>query len=424
MDLGLERIQKLLSILGNPQDQLKVIHVAGTNGKGSVCAYTASVLRQLHLTVGRFNSPHLIEPQDSIYINDGPVGKEEYDRTLLYVERVNNDQQLFASSFERLVATSLLIFVNHKLDWVVMEVGLGGTLDATNVFKHPKMTIITAIGWDHATILGGSMESIAQAKAGIIKPRCPVVLAPQDESDVLNTLVQQAMKLNAPFKLVKEAEQRKEEGEYRLELDEHIYDYSVPLRGDYQRANSATAITGLIWLRDLGDIQFTDKQLQEGIAKTYWPGRLEQIPSTILKGGQKLPSILVDGAHNAPATRALRKYIDDTIDSKQQQSIIWIVGVTTGKDIKEMLQILLRPKDSIFAVPFSQPVGMPWIESVSPQEIKDIADKLLVKEVKTFGNIKSCLQALPNDDLNYKVVICGSLYLVADFYRFLNENKK
>ena len=279
-------------------------------------------------------------------------------------------------------------------------------------------------------ILGGSMESITQAKAGIMKAGCPVVLAPQDESSILNTLVQHAMKLNTPFKLVKEAKKQREEGkneeeegDYRLELDGHVYDYSVPLRGDYQRANSATAITALIWLRDLGDIQLTEKQLQDGMAQTRWPGRLEQIPSTTLRGGYRLPSILVDGAHNPPATHALRKYIDHSLSSKQQ-SVIWIIGVTTGKDIKGMLQILLRPQDTVFAVPFSQPVGMPWIESVSPQEIKDVADNLLVKHVETFGNLRTCLQALPDDYVNNKVVICGSLYLVADFYRFLNENKK
>ncbi|KAI8145574.1 Mur ligase [Fennellomyces sp. T-0311] len=367
MDLGLERIQSLLNALGNPQDQLRVIHVAGTNGKGSVCAYTASVLRQLGLAVGRFNSPHLLEPHDSIQINNSPVSKDEYKNTCAHVERVNNENQLAASSFEQLVASALCIFRNHKLDWVVIEVGLGGALDATNVFKQPNMTVVTAIGWDHAGILGGTIESIAQAKAGIMKQGCPAVFAPQDDPSVLNTLVKYAETVGAPWKLVKEAEWEGD-GACRLDLNGQVHRYPVPLRGDYQRANSAAAVTALVWLRDVGEIQFTETQLQEGMAATRWPGRLEHIPKPIVNG-LELPSILVDGAHNPPATRALRKHVDYLCP----QSVIWIIGATTGKDIDEMLQILLRPQDTVLAVPFSQPDGMPWIQCVSPTEIEACA---------------------------------------------------
>ncbi|KAI9268075.1 Mur ligase [Phascolomyces articulosus] len=412
MDLGLDRINKLLNALGNPQDQLKVIHVAGTNGKGSVCAYTSSVLRQLGFTVGRFNSPHLLEPHDSIHMNDDAVSKEEYKRVLAHVGSVNDDQQLSASLFEQLVATALCIFSNHKLDWAVIEVGLGGSLDATNVFKQPKVTIVTAIGWDHAGILGNTMEAIAQAKAGIMKPGCRVVLAPQEEDGVMETLVQHAEKLNAPYKLVKEAE-KGENNTFQLALNGHIYQYSVPLRGDYQRANSAAAVTALAWLRETGDIQFNDDQLRVGMAAAYWPGRLEEIPPSVIRGNS-LPSILVDGAHNPPATRALRKYVD-TLDA---QNIVWIMGMTTGKDIDGMLKILLRPQDTVFAVPFTQPEDMPWIHCVSPTEIQDAAN-MYVQHSQTFDDLWSCLQALPSSASH--VVMCGSLYLVADFFRLLKE---
>ncbi|KAI9492134.1 Mur ligase [Zychaea mexicana] len=389
MDLGLERIQSLLKALGDPQDQLQAIHVAGTNGKGSVCAYTASVLRQLGLTVGRFNSPHLLEPHDSIHVNDGPVSKTEYERTCAHVEHVNKEHQLSASPFEQLVAAALCIFSEHKLDWIVIEVGLGGTLDATNVFKQPKITIITAIGLDHAAILGGTIESIAKAKAGIMKSGCRAVLAPQEEPNVVETLIDEAHRVGAPYKLAKEAERDGADGAFRLDLDEHLYRYTVPLRGDYQRANSATAITALTWLRETGDVQFTDEQLKEGVARTRWPGRLEHIPSGVVKG-IKLPSILVDGAHNPPATRALRKYVD----SLNPQTVVWVIGVTSGKNIDEMLQILLRPQDTLFAVPFSQPVGMPWIQSVPPSEIETAASnlrcfyltELLVVSYQTYTN--------------------------------------
>lgn len=417
MDLGLERIQTLLRALNTPQDTFKVIHVAGTNGKGSVCAYMTSVLRQAGLSVGRFNSPHFLEPHDSIYVNDSPVTKQEYEATCDYVSKVNNEQHISATSFEQLVATALCLFRDHQVKWIVMEVGLGGALDATNVFEKPKMTIVTSIGMDHAAVLGGTIQSIAAAKAGIMKPNCPAVIAPQNESCALDTLIDYANKVNAPYRLARAATRVKSESSSTTtyQLDDTI-EYSVSLRGDYQRENSATAVMALLWLKENGDISMTMDMLQAGMAKTRWPGRLDYIASPMFQG-QSLPPMLIDGAHNIPAAKALRHYIDDLDPTR----VLWLLGVTAGKDISEMLSVLLRPNDTVLAVPFSQPQGMPWIHSTPPSEICQHAIKI-VPDARPLDTIQAALKMIPTLESYSLVVLCGSLYLVADFYRLLDRN--
>lgn len=424
MDLGLERIQTLLRALNRPQDTFKVIHVAGTNGKGSVCAYMTSVLRQAGLSVGRFNSPHFLEPRDSIYVNDSPVSKQEYEATCAYVSKINNEQDISATSFEQLVATALCLFRDHQVEWIVIEVGLGGALDATNIFEAPKMTIITSIGMDHAAVLGGTIQSIAAAKAGIMKSTCPVVIAPQNEPHALDTLIDHVKKVNAPFRLARAATWVKgasSSSTLTCRLDDTTtakgtIEYSISLRGDYQRENSATAVMALLWLQENGDISFTMDMLQAGMARTRWPGRLDYIATPIFEG-QPLPPMLVDGAHNIPAAKALRQYIDDLDPTR----VLWLLGVTAGKDISEMLSVLLRPNDTVLAVPFSQPQGMPWIHSTPPHEVCEHAMEI-VSDARPLESVQAALKLISSLESYSLVVLCGSLYLVADFYRLLDNN--
>jgi folylpolyglutamate synthase/dihydrofolate synthase len=419
MNFGLERIHNLLKALGRPDEHTKIIHVAGTNGKGSVCAYIASVLRACGYSVGRFNSPHLIEPRDSINVNGQAVTQALYDEAFAHVAKLNKDGAIGASSFECLVGAAFYVFKKAQLEYVVLEVGLGGLLDATNAIRHPAMTVITAIGLDHANILGHTVEEIATAKAGIMKPGCPVVIAPQDQATVLNTLVTHAVTTKSPYCLVKPAEFLAPE---LCQLDfEHVqYTYPIRLIGDYQRMNSATAVTALDWMSRLGLIQMTPEQLALGMKETRWPGRLDWIKgtdTTIIKEKFGLDSILVDGAHNPPATLALRKYVDSLQNVKR---VIWIMGTTAGKDIEEMTSQLLRPSDYVFAVPFSQPKGMPWIQSTLPEEIIRIAANK-AKSVSSYSDLEEALKEAGTiyDKDQDVVILCGSLYLVADLYRFL-----
>lgn len=412
MNFGLERIQQLLDALDRPDERTKIIHVAGTNGKGSTCAYIASVLLTCGYSVGRFNSPHLIEPRDSVNVNGEAISQAFYDEV---VERVADlNKSIGASSFECLVGAAFYAFDKAKLDFVVLEVGLGGLLDATNAIRNPSMTIITAIGMDHAQILGNTIEKIALAKAGIMKPHCPVVIAPQDTSSVLNTLVGHAQETKAPYKIVQPST-FSSKGVCELDCEEVHYTYSIRLCGDYQRMNSATAVTALDWLNRTGVIRMTVEQLADGMKSTRWPGRLDWIEREEypLITKYNLDKVLVDGAHNLPATIALRKYTD-TLNAER---VIWIMASTEGKDINEMLNTLVKSNDVLIAAPFTQPQGMPWIQCVKPQ---DIIEKVELTSKFACSGLKEALSKAGklSEDKNI-IVLCGSLYLVADLYRLL-----
>ncbi|ORE03018.1 FolC bifunctional protein [Rhizopus microsporus var. microsporus] len=415
MDFGLERTRRLLDALDKPDERIKIVHVAGTNGKGSVCAYVASVLRTCGYSVGRFNSPHLIEPRDSINVNGQAISQIDYNHAVEAIDRLDKNEKIGATSFERLVATAFYLFDQHHVEFVVLEVGLGGRYDATNAIGRPTMCIITAIGMDHANILGNAIEEIAYAKAGIMKPGCPVVIAPQDDSVALDTLEDYARQVQCPYKLAMAAEWIGSQM-CSLSVDKQEYTYTIQLNGDYQRMNSGTAVTALDWLHQLGVIQLTVDQLAAGMAKALWPGRLDWITSARAPKLKMfhLDNILVDGAHNPPAAAALHRHVE----SLRKKRVIWIIGATTGKNIKDMLHQLVKPEDALLAVPFSQPEGMPWIQSIDPSEIANH-----VKGASSWCSLEQALKEAgtlrqPKDI----VVLCGSLYLVADFYRLCESN--
>ncbi|KAI8971784.1 Mur ligase [Mycotypha africana] len=454
MNFGLERIHSLLEALDRPDERTQIIHVAGTNGKGSVCAYISTVLRTCGYSVGRFNSPHLIEPRDSINVNGEPISQTLYDKAFAHVHELNTSHAIGASSFECLVGAAFYVFDQAHLDFVVLEVGLGGLLDATNAVRHPVMTIITAIGMDHAHILGHTLKEIAMAKAGIMKPGCPVVIAPQPpqepttndlhyrNSDVLSTLIQHAKVTGSPCKVVEPAtfvtndphQTREKQGEKidiqhqslcELEIHEDDIHYTYPIRliGDYQRMNSATAVVALDWLKRLNKISMSTEQLTTGMKETRWPGRLEWLTEDdypTIFSRHRIRRILVDGAHNPPATFELRKYINSL--KPQLKRVIWILGCTQGKDVARMCQVLLANEDIVYTCSFTQPDGMPWIQCIPPadmiQQIK--AQQQQVSHIEGFANLEDALKkAGLNCGENDLIVLCGSLYLVADLYRIL-----
>jgi folylpolyglutamate synthase/dihydropteroate synthase len=238
-----------------------------------------------------------------------------------------------------------------------------------------------------------------------MKPRCPVVIAPQDSNSVLDTLAEHAKLADSPYKIAQPAQFVSAN---TCQLDS--YTYSIQLFGDYQRMNSATAVTALDWMNQSNMIKMTPEQLARGMKDTKWPGRLDWIQ---LNDRYGLDSILADGAHNPPATIALRNYVD----SLNKIRVIWIIASTRGKNISEMMQELIRDDDIVLAVSFTQPAGMPWIASMNPNDIakeakgaKQVECLELEKALERAGSIRE------KDDL---VVLCGSLYLVADLYRLL-----
>ena len=265
--LGLERIEKLLADLGNPHRVVPVIHVAGTNGKGSVCAYLSTVLAEAGYRVGRYTSPHLVAWNERICLNEQPISTDTFRELLLQVKAaIPEDCEDSPTQFEVVTAIAWLYFAQQQVDIAVMEVGLGGRLDATNVC-HPLVTSITSISREHWQVLGPTLADIAREKAGILKPGCPAVVG-QLPSEAKAVVEQRIKELGCPTVWVKPAQQIKEGW-----ADYEGIKYPLPLQGEIQLSNSAIAIASLQILRSQG-WKITKKAIASGMAKTTWQGRL------------------------------------------------------------------------------------------------------------------------------------------------------
>lgn len=452
MDLSLARITRLLKVLGAPHARYPVVHVAGTNGKGSVTAYISSVLSGgsagKPCKVGRFNSPFLLKPADSIRINGTPLDQRLFDASDARVRQADKENQIGCTEFELLASTAFDSFAAAGVDVAVVEVGLGGRLDATNVVD-PVVSVITSIGMDHMKQLGDTVELIAGEKAGIVKAGKPVVVGPQTfgGEKVVDAVRIKAKEVGAgPVVEVKELPEYLDSSPKDMFLSSGIppvkrarytwlgqpFEFDMPLRGNIQLENVATAIKALEAVHNYGvsskdaRFQLTASDVAQGIALTTWPGRLQWIEDPVIG------LVLVDGAHNAQACEGLREYVDEVLDQRavalapeagqdgeMDDRVVWVMGVTQGKDIDEILGMLVRPQDMLLTAPFPTPEGMPWIQCVPPGELA-LAAKMVSPTVRAtaYEDLGSCLDALASFKKNRPLcVICGSLYLVADVFR-------
>ncbi|MEM9925086.1 MAG: folylpolyglutamate synthase/dihydrofolate synthase family protein [Cyanobacteria bacterium P01_D01_bin.50] len=399
--LGLERIYKLLANLGNPHHQVPVIHVAGTNGKGSVCAYLSSVLTQAGYRTGRYTSPHLVDWTERICFNEQQISSEELCKLLMQVKEAIDPQEESPTQFEVFTAAAWLYFAQNKVDVAVVEVGLGGRLDATNVCAKPVATIITSISRDHLQQLGSTVSAIAKEKAGILKSGCPVVIGqlPLEAEQVVCNI---ANKLQCP---IIKPQLAQEVGNGWVEVEgEKLIKYPLPLQGKIQLNNSAVAIAVLEILQQQG-WQISEEAIVEGMAKTKWLGRMQWTTWNNHK-------LLLDGAHNPAAAKALRNYVDAVLaqSNQPQSSVTWVMGMLSTKEHDEIFKTLLRANDKLHLVP------VPDHSSAIPDELtklaKDICPGLSLCD--TFSDLSSALSIAfsSNDNL---VVLCGSLYLVGHF---------
>ncbi|GAC1463821.1 MAG: folylpolyglutamate synthase/dihydrofolate synthase family protein [Chamaesiphon sp.] len=393
--LGLERIERLLADLGNPHHSVPIIHVAGSNGKGSVCAYLSSVLTEAGFQVGRYTSPHLVDWNERICLNEQPISCETLGELLLQVQDAIKTDTDVPTQFEVMTAAAWLYFVQQQVDVAVVEVGLGGRLDATNVCDRPLVSIITSISREHWQLLGPTLSDIAREKAGILKSNCPAVVGPMPP-EALAAISQQIAQLDCPTIWTKPAQKLGEDwAEYQG------IKYPLPLQGDIQLTNSALAIAALQILGSLG-WKISPEAIAQGMAKTKWPGRLEW---TTWKNHR----LLIDGAHNLAGALALRQYVD-TFDV----SVTWVMGMLTTKDHEDILSALLRPGDRLYLLP------VPKHNSAEPEYLASLARSICPKldDCQTFSDLPTGLDAATSNTFPENLlVLCGSLYLLGSFLK-------
>lgn len=397
--LGLERIHQLLQKLDNPHKQVPIIHIAGTNGKGSVCAYLSSVLTEAGYRVGRYTSPHLIDWTERICINQKPISPTELQQCLERVVAATQNNTETPTQFEIITAAAWLYFAEQKTDIAVIETGLGGRLDATNVCETPLASVITSISLEHWQILGPTVADIAGEKAGILKAKCPAVIGELPESARI-VVEKRIQELDCPATWVKPAiDLGQGFAEYQLNQNAVKIKYQLPLLGKIQLMNSAIAIATLQILQNQG-WQISPTAIENGIAKTQWPGRLQQTT-------WKNRNILIDGAHNPAAAIALREYVDRL--NNHPSPINWVIGILATKDCDDILKALLKKGDRLYLVP------VPDQNSSSPAELAALA-QIICPELtlcQAFSDLTTALDAaVAGDNLT---ILCGSLYLVGYF---------
>ncbi len=399
--LGLDRIQGLLAALGHPQRQVPIIHVGGTNGKGSVCAYLSAILAAAGYKVGRYTSPHLVSWCERICINDRPISLAALGASLTQVEAAIDPQADPPTQFEVLTAAAWVYFAQAGVDVAVVEVGLGGRLDATNVCDRPLASIITSLSREHWQRLGPTLADIAREKAGILKAGCPAVVGPLP-AEAQAVVAQRVNTLNCPV-IYPAAAQAVGQGQAQFQA----LRFTLPLQGHYQYVNVALAITALQILQKQG-WAIADTDIIQGIAAARWPGRLQWLNWHDAHNG--VHTLLVDGAHNPAAAMALRQYIDTLpIDTQpaSSHSMSWVMGMLDTKDHGDIFQALLRSGDYLHLLP------VPDHQSAAPEALAAIAQDICpqLAGVHCHTTLGQALgQATQN--LNAMPVVCGSLYLI------------
>jgi dihydrofolate synthase/folylpolyglutamate synthase len=390
----LERMRAVLAALDDPQSRSRFIHVAGTNGKGSTCAVMESVLRASGVRTGLYTSPHLINPRERIQIDGRWITEEAWIEAFERVHRTS--ESLLArdridahpSFFETVTAMAFVAFAEEPLDVVVLETGLGGRLDATNVVD-PEISVITPIDFDHEALLGSSIESIAAEKAGILKPGRHAIFAEQ-RPEAFAILEKRALELDCPVTLssawrVSELTLGKFGSRFLLSGAEEI-PVECPLAGLHQVENVRTAVAAL----DVAGL--TPPPIRAGIRLARWPGRLERVASD--------PDVILDGAHNPAGAHALAAYIRRFF---ADEPVRLIFGAMRDKAMDEVMGTLFPLAKEIMATAPDQP------RALSPEAIRESADHA---NVHTAGNLHEALEMARATPMT--TFITGSLYLVGE----------
>ena len=394
---GLSSTARLLERLGNPHQRLKAVHIAGTNGKGSTSAMVSSVLVRAGYRVGLYTSPHLVRFNERYRINEQDVGDAELLESFRRVRAVVDDREP-PTFFEMTTAMALTLFAEERVDWAVLEVGMGGRLDATNVIL-PQVTVITNISLEHQEFLGFTIAAIAREKAGIIKNKVPLVTAATQPA-ALAVIKACCVREEAPWYRVGEHLRVRSQGARRFSyqgLDWHLRDLRTPLSGRHQLLNAATALGALELLARQGNCALGLEQVREGLISTRWPGRLEWL--------SRRPPVLMDGAHNLAGAMVLKRALQEEFTYDR---LILVLGIMADKDLRGMIATLAPLAEHII-------LTRPRYERAAAPEVLLEAGRSFRQRMEVIeraeGALAKARELARSGDL---VVVTGSLYFIGE----------
>ncbi len=418
--LGLERMEEILKRLGNPHLDLKVIHVAGTNGKGSVCKYIYECLRGAGYSVGLYSSPYIEHFRERIELDGDMICPEDLEvnteRVIAAAEAMVAEGMESPTEFEIVTAVALLYFYEKGPDFVILEVGLGGRGDSTNVCPKPLLTVITSISYDHMDRLGNTLEEIAWEKAGIIKEGVPLVINVEDisaakviarEAYAKGCVLYDAGKVK-PLRGIPSVEGEIFSAEIQGTFFENV---RLSMVGEHQVSNGVTALTAIEILRKNSIINITALQIREGMGRAFQKGRFEVF--------HRNPPMVLDGAHNRDGMEALVKTMDDIF---YQKKVLTVIGVLGDKDVDAMVEMAaFLGEDFIVTEP----------GNARRMDSSLLAEKLRAKG-KTCTVIPDQREAIAHgvflaekEERPYDVILCvGSLYLIGELRRWINNEQR
>lgn len=390
----------LLEKLDRPQDKLKYVHIAGTNGKGSTCAYLANILNEASVVTGAFTSPFLYRYNEMFRVNGRDISDADFAEVFSQVKPAYDElasEEIFVSEYEFLTVMAFIYFIKMGCELVLLEVSMGGRMDTTNVIPAPLVSVITPISYDHMTILGNTLTEIATEKAGIIKSGTTVVSAKQ-EPEVVHVLEEVCAKQSVSLEIVKASQIINRDIHGQRFITSDGMDYETTMLGTYQIDNAAVAIAAAKKLGDLGYL-ITENAIRNGIANTKWFGRF-----TLLSDN---PPVIIDGGHNRQGATVLRQSLEEYFSGKK---ITFVLGILADKEVDIILDTLLPIADRCYTMAVPNPRTMPpekLAEMISARGV----DAVVLGADITLDGIKEKADV---------VCIAGSLYLIS---QISNESK-
>ena len=411
--LGLENMSKLLELLGNPQDKLNIIHVAGTNGKGSTCSFITSILKECGYKVGLYTSPYLETFTERIRINGENIPEEDVARIVTLIrekiEQMVSEGYSYPTEFEIVTTMAFYYYCEQDVDFVALEVGLGGRYDATNIIKKSDVSVITSISLDHVGILGDTVAKIAYEKGGIIKENGVAVV--YDQSDEAKNVIKDICKeKNAKYIEVKFDDINVKQSDINSQvydcsiMGQRYEDLEIQLIGDHQINNSMLALSAIEVLKELKNLNLNEKDIRKGLLNTRWPGRIEKIMDK--------PTFIIDGAHNEDGARSLAKAIEKNFNGKKATLLI---GMLEDKDIDGVLEILMPYFNKVITTTPDND------RAINCETLKEKISKY-IDDVVAISNIEDAVNyTLRNAKEDDVIISAGSLYMIGTVRTILNE---